>query len=110
MLGYSSLLSAGFNVGWANKTVDLTRLKFPDQFNKSTGFFDAAIPTSVVFDNPSTSYMDIQLGMKYAYFSSQYVFIKGVFSLNHINRPRVNLFTAWHFNIRLSPIDLGIAK
>src|SRR5687767_5954792 len=52
MLGYSSLLSAGFNVGWANKTVDLTRLKFPDQFNKSTGFFDAAIPTSVVFDNP----------------------------------------------------------
>src|SRR5256885_12916835 len=29
MLGYRSLLTAGFNVGWANKRIDPTRLKFP---------------------------------------------------------------------------------
>ena len=32
MLGLSSLVSAGFNVGWASKRVDVTKLKFPDQF------------------------------------------------------------------------------
>src|SRR5688500_13948970 len=110
MLGYSSLLSAGFNVGWANKTVDLTRLKFPDQFNKSTGFFDAAIPTSVVFDNPSTSYMDIQLGMNYAYFPSQNVYINGGLSVHHINRPRETFFTAGNFDNRLAPVVIGSAN
>ena len=33
MLGNSSLLSAGFNVGWANKRIDVSALKFPDQFD-----------------------------------------------------------------------------
>src|SRR5437868_4114157 len=31
MLGNSSLLSAGFNVGWANKRIDVANLKFPAQ-------------------------------------------------------------------------------
>jgi type IX secretion system PorP/SprF family membrane protein len=110
MLGYSSLLTAGFNVGWANKTVDLTRLKFPDQFNKSTGFFDAAIPTSVVFDNTSTSYMDIQLGMNYAYFPSQNVYVNGGLSVHHINRPRETFFTSANFDNRLAPRIIGFAN
>ncbi len=32
-LGSSSLVSAGFNVGWANKRIDQSKLKFPDQFD-----------------------------------------------------------------------------
>src|SRR4051812_9027477 len=42
MLGLSSLLTTGFNIGLANKSINTSNLKFPDQFNKSTGFFDAA--------------------------------------------------------------------
>ena len=37
-LGLSSLLTAGFNVGWANKRIDQTKLTFPDQFDGK--FFD----------------------------------------------------------------------
>src|SRR5947199_5791372 len=32
LLGLSSLLSAGFNVGWSNKRIDQSKLRFPDQF------------------------------------------------------------------------------
>jgi type IX secretion system PorP/SprF family membrane protein len=39
MLGASSLLSAGFNVGWANKRINQSKLKFPDQFDGK--FFDS---------------------------------------------------------------------
>src|SRR5580698_3772800 len=48
-LGLSSLLTAGFNTGWAQKRIDPSRLKFPDQFDGK--FFDAGIPTNVVLDN-----------------------------------------------------------
>ena len=38
MLGLSSLVSAGFNIGWANKQIDQSKLTFPDQFDGK--FFD----------------------------------------------------------------------
>jgi len=37
MLGYSSLLSAGFNTGWVNKQINNANLKFPDQFVNGRG-------------------------------------------------------------------------
>ena len=49
MLNAGSLLSAGFNVGWASKRINVTNLKFPDQFDGK--FFDNKLPTSVVIDN-----------------------------------------------------------
>jgi type IX secretion system PorP/SprF family membrane protein len=107
MLGYSSLLTAGFNVGWANKTIDLTRLKLPDQFNKATGFFDAGIPSSVIFTNTSTSYLDVQMGMNYAYFPSEKIYVNGGLSIHHINRPRESFFTESGFDNRLAPRYIG---
>src|SRR5450432_2672982 len=65
-LGLSSLLTAGFNVGWANKRIDQTKLTFPDQFDGK--FFDITEPTSVMLSNNSVSYFDMQAGMNYAYF------------------------------------------
>lgn len=101
MLGYSSLLSAGFNLGWANKRIDPSRLKLPDQFNKATGFFDAGIPTSVVFNSTSTSYLDIQMGVNYAYFPTDRLYLNGGVSVHHINRPRETFFSS------LSSYDSG---
>ena len=49
MLGTSSLLSAGFNLGWANKRIDPSGLKFPDQFDGK--FFDGNRPTSGIPSN-----------------------------------------------------------
>src|SRR4051812_46147158 len=42
-LGASSLLSAGFNVGWANKRVDPGKFTYPSQFNGK--FFDNTVVT-----------------------------------------------------------------
>lgn len=92
MLGNSSLLSGGFNLGYANKRVDLTNLKFPSQFDGK--FFDGAIvdgnyPT---FANTNVSYFDMQVGLNYAYFPQENVYINAGYSIQHVNSPRETFF------------------
>jgi len=89
-LGSSSLLSAGFNLGWANKRIDITKLKFPDQFDGK--FFDNPF-TSVSLANTSSSYFDMQVGMNYAYFPQENVYINAGYSIQHVNRPTETFFS-----------------
>ena len=91
MLGFSSLLSAGFNVGWASKRIDGSKLKYPDQFDGK--FFDNSLPTSVVLNRNSVSYLDIQAGLNYAYFPQENVYINAGYSIHHVNRPKETFFT-----------------
>lgn len=91
MLGYSSLLTAGFNVGWVNKRINSANLKFPDQFDGK--FFDHTLPTSVQIDQPSVNFFDMQVGMNYAYFPSNNVYVNGGFSVWHLNRARESFFS-----------------
>ena len=90
MLGLSSLLSAGFNIGWANKHINESKLKFPDQFDGK--FFDSKLPTSVSFTNNYVSYMDMHVGMNYAYFPDENVYINAGYSIQHVNRPKETFF------------------
>jgi len=90
MLGLSSLVSAGFNVGWANKQINITNLKFPDQFDGK--FFDNNLPTSVLFSNRYVSYIDVQAGMNYAYFPQENVYFNAGYSIHHVNRPKETFF------------------
>ena len=107
-IGIASLLTAGFNVGWANKNINIANLKFPDQFNQSTGFFDAGIPSSVAFASNNTNYMDVQLGMNYAYFPSDKVYMNAGISIQHVNRPRETFFSDEPgFDNRLAPRYIG---
>lgn len=89
-LGLSSLVTAGFNIGWANKRIDQSKLTFPDQFDGK--FFDATLPTSVMLLNNSISYFDLQVGMNYAYFPTQDVYINAGYSIHHVNRPKETFF------------------
>ncbi len=91
-LNLASLLSLGFNVGWANKQINVTNLKFPDQFDGH--FFDNHLPTNVVLDYNNISYLDIQAGMNYAYFPNENTYLNAGFSAFHINRPRESFFNA----------------
>jgi type IX secretion system PorP/SprF family membrane protein len=91
MLGVAHLLSAGFNVGWANKRINQANLKFPDQFDGR--FFDSNLPTSVVLDNPSVNYFDVQVGLNYAYFPTENLYVNGGISAWHLNRPRESFFS-----------------
>jgi type IX secretion system PorP/SprF family membrane protein len=91
MLGVAHLLSLGFNVGWANKRINTTDLKFPDQFDGK--FFDSNLPTSVVLDAPNVSYFDMQVGVNYAYFPTDKLYLNAGISAWHINKPRESFFT-----------------
>ncbi|MDB5206892.1 MAG: type secretion system rane protein PorP/SprF [Flavisolibacter sp.] len=91
-LAYSSLLSLGFNVGWVNKQINTTNLKFPDQFDGH--FFDNKIPTGVVLDRNNISYVDVQVGMNYAYFPTDKVYVNAGFSASHVNRPNESFFVS----------------
>jgi type IX secretion system PorP/SprF family membrane protein len=90
MLGYSSLLSLGFNVGMANKQINISNLKFPDQFDGK--FFDNKLPTSVAITNNNISYLDMQVGMNYAYFPTEKIYMNAGFSVHHVNTPRESFF------------------
>ncbi len=91
-LNLGSLLSLGFNAGWANKQINSSNLKFPDQFDGK--FFDGNIPTSAVLATNNLSYLDLQAGMNYAYFPNENVYLNVGFSSHHINRPRETFFTS----------------
>jgi type IX secretion system PorP/SprF family membrane protein len=90
MVGYSSLITAGFNAGWVNKRINSSTLKFPDQFDGK--FFDNQLPTSVILDQPNVNYLDIQVGMNYAYFPNDKTYFNGGFSVQHLNQPRESFF------------------
>ncbi|HVK98147.1 MAG TPA: PorP/SprF family type IX secretion system membrane protein, partial [Flavisolibacter sp.] len=92
MLGYSSLLSLGFNVGYANKQINTAGLKFPDQFDGR--FFDSKIPTSVVLDRNNIGYLDMQVGMNYAIFPNANTYMNAGFSAHHINQPHESFFNS----------------
>lgn len=85
-----SLVSAGFNIGWANKQINVTNLKFPDQYDGK--FFDNKLPTSVALASNNISYLDIQLGLNYAYFPNNTVYLNAGYSAHHVNRPRESFF------------------
>ena len=91
MLGNSSLLSAGFNLGWANKRINQANLKFPDQFDGH--FFDHNASTAVSLANTSVSYFDMQVGLNYAYFPQEDIYINAGYSIHHVNRPKETFFT-----------------
>ena len=90
MLGYSSLLSLGFNVGYANKKINTSNLKFPDQFDGK--FFDNKLPTSVTLDKNNIGYLDMQVGMNYAYFPSDKIYVNTGLSVHHVNTPKESFF------------------
>ncbi len=90
LLGNSSLLSLGFNAGYTNKQINTANLKFPDQFDGH--FFDSKLPTSAQLTNNNIGYLDMQVGMNYAYFPTEKVYINGGFSAHHVNQPRESCF------------------
>jgi type IX secretion system PorP/SprF family membrane protein len=67
-------------------------LKFPDQFDGR--FFDNKLPTAVMLDRNNISYFDMQVGMNYAYFPTDKIYVNGGFSAHHVNKPRESFFTS----------------
>lgn len=92
MINAGSLVSLGFNVGWANKQINAGNLKFPDQFDGH--FFDSHLPTGAILDVNNINYFDMQVGMNYAYFPNDRTYFNAGFSAMHVNRPRESFFNS----------------
>jgi type IX secretion system PorP/SprF family membrane protein len=93
MINSGSLLSLGFNVGWANKRINTANLTFPSQWNGR--FFDVHnVGTAPKLDNNQINYLDMQVGMNYAYFPNERAYFNAGFSAMHVNRPRESFFSA----------------
>jgi type IX secretion system PorP/SprF family membrane protein len=105
MLGEASLLSAGFNLGIVNKQIDMSKLKFPDQFNGK--FFDNSITTSVSLNTNSIYYFDVQTGLNYAYFPDENTYINIGYSIHHVNRPLETFFSDNADSSRISMRHIG---
>jgi type IX secretion system PorP/SprF family membrane protein len=90
MIANSSLVSLGFNLGWVNKRINPSNLKFPDQFDGH--FFDNTLPTAVVFSANSVNYFDLQTGLNYAYFPNDNTYINAGYSIHHVNQPKESFF------------------
>jgi type IX secretion system PorP/SprF family membrane protein len=110
MVGYASLITLGFNAGYINKRINTTSLKFPDQFDGK--FFDNSLPTSVVIDQPNVNFFDMQIGMNYAYFPTNKIYLNGGFSVQHINGARESFFTTdpTGFDSRIPKRYIGFAN
>lgn len=106
MLGNTGLLSAGFNVGLSSKRVDVTKLSFDNQWTGK--FFDVTLPSGEVFNTNRISYLDMQVGLNYAWFPTDNLYVHGGASAHHVNRPRESFFNASPaYDNRLSPRYIG---
>ena len=91
MIDAGSLLSLGFNVGWANKRINTTNLTFPSQWNGK--FFDAhMVGTAPKLDYSNINYLDMQVGMNYAYFPNERTYLNVGVSAMHVNKPKESFF------------------
>jgi type IX secretion system PorP/SprF family membrane protein len=91
MLGSTGLLSVGFNVGWANKRVDVNKFTYDNQWNGK--YFDAGAPSGENFSSTNISYLDVQVGLNYAYFPTDNVYLHAGASVHHVNSPRETFFS-----------------
>lgn len=101
MLGYNSLLSGGFTLGYMSKRIDISKLTFDNQWNGS--FFDVTIPPNEPFAYNKVNYFDLQMGLNYAYFASENMYLNAGISVSHINRPRESFFDATVSDNRVEP-------
>lgn len=92
MLGSTGLLSVGFNLGWANKRVDVTKFTFDNQWNGK--FFDAGAPSGENFAATSINYLDVQVGLNYAYFPTDNIYLHAGVSVHHVNAPKESFFNS----------------
>jgi type IX secretion system PorP/SprF family membrane protein len=101
LVGLNSLVSGGLDIGFVNKRIDLSKLTLDNQWNGK--FFDVTIPNQETFAYNSVTYLDVGLGLNYAFFPSDAAYVNVGFSAMHLNRPRESFFSNTVNDTRLDP-------
>ncbi len=100
MLGYNSLLSGGFTLGYVQNSIDISKLNFDNQWNGK--FFDINIPSNEPFAYSQVGYLDLNVGLNYAYFASDNIYLNAGVSLMHVNKPQASFFSTTIADNRLN--------
>ncbi len=100
MVGYNSLLSGGFSLGYVQNRIDISKLNFDSQWNGRV--FDFTIPSNEPFAYSAVGYLDLNVGLNYAYFASDNVYMNAGLSISHVNRPEASFFSSSVVDNRLN--------
>lgn len=103
LLNDNNLLSFGLSGGWVQKRIDFSKLTFNDQWNSIKNFFDVNVPTQEQFVANNTSYIDLNVGINYAWFAGDNFYLNTGVSMMHLNRPSETFFSQDKVDARLSP-------
>lgn len=101
LLGYKGLLSLGFNVGYVDKRINISKLSFNNQWNGQ--FFDVNIPSNEPFIANQVGYLDLQVGLNYSLFASENLYLNFGLSGRRINRPVESFFAVGTGDQRVQP-------
>jgi type IX secretion system PorP/SprF family membrane protein len=92
MLGYNSLLSGGFTLGFVQNRIDISKLSSDNQWNGN--FVDITIPANEPYAYSAVGFLDLNMGLNYAYFASDNVYLNAGVSIDHVNKPQGSFFTS----------------
>lgn len=85
----NQFLSAGFQIGVAQRNIGYENLTFDDQFNGTSGY---TIPTGESLPGNNFSFADMSVGTNYAYIPERQTAIYAGFALHHFNEPQISFY------------------
>lgn len=89
-MGEYSMLSGGVSVGYAERSVDFSKFSFGQQWD---GFiFNQSIPSGESGYFAKSRYADISVGINYAIFPNENLYLKIGLGMAHINQPKESFY------------------
>lgn len=89
--GNFSMFSVGFSGAFVQRSVDFSKLTFDRQWD---GFkFDATTSNEETGWNAQTDFIDIGAGINYAYYPSEFTYIKLGVGVAHVNTPKESFYS-----------------
>jgi hypothetical protein len=72
--------------------IDVSKLTSDNQWNGN--FVDITIPANEPYAYSAVGYLDLNMGLNYAYFASDNVYLNAGVSINHVNKPQGSFFSS----------------
>lgn len=89
--GNFSMLSVGFSGAYVQRSVDFSKLTFDSQWD---GFkFDPSAANDETGWVAQTKYIDVSAGLNYAYYPSEFTYIKIGVGAAHVNQPKETFYS-----------------
>lgn len=99
----TQFLSAGFQVGIAQKNINYEDLTFDDQFDGNSGY---TIPTEENLPENNFAYSDLAAGVNYAFLPTKGISVYAGFAVHHFNNPQVSFYFDKRDDVKLGDSEL----